>query len=100
MRSSTAAHLAVSRETPSVPAKRVEINPMRRKGGIACSLIDQMYPRIDYSKMKCMLQSFYTTQLSILYGPELAAQVVIKLDRLVAHYRGRIPTPKDATISE
>ena len=59
-----------------------------------------MYPRIDYSKMKCMLQSFYTTQLSILYGPELAAQVVIKLDRLVAHYRGRIPTPKETSISE
>jgi sucrose phosphorylase len=47
-----------------------------------------------------MLQSFYTTQLSILYGPELAAQVVIKLDRLVAHYRGRIPTPKETSISE
>src|SRR3990172_3429131 len=30
MRSSVDAHFAVSSETPSVPAKRVEMNPMRR----------------------------------------------------------------------
>jgi hypothetical protein len=32
MRSRTVAHLAVSSETPSVPEKRVEINPIRLDG--------------------------------------------------------------------
>src|SRR3990172_9877843 len=31
MRASVDAHFAVSSETPSVPAKRVEMNPMRRR---------------------------------------------------------------------
>jgi len=50
--------------------------------------------------MKTMLQPFYTTQLTILYGAEMAAQVAVRLDELVAHYRGQIPLPAETALSE
>ena len=50
--------------------------------------------------MKSMLQPFYTTQLTILYGPELASRVAVQLEELVAYYRGRIPTPSITSLSE
>ena len=50
--------------------------------------------------MKTMLQSFYTTQLNILYGAETAARTAARLDDLVAQYRGQIPTPPVTSLSE
>jgi glucosylglycerate phosphorylase len=47
-----------------------------------------------------MLQPFYTTQLSLLYGPERAAEVAVRLNALVAHYRGRIPVPTEAALTQ
>ena len=51
--------------------------------------------------MKCMLQSsLYTPQLTILYGAERAAQVTPRLQALVERYRGQIPPPIEASLSE
>jgi glucosylglycerate phosphorylase len=50
--------------------------------------------------MKNMQQSFYTTQLNILYGAETAARTAARLDDLVGHYRGHIPTPPVTTLTE
>jgi glycosidase len=50
--------------------------------------------------MNCMVQTFYTTELTTLYGPRLAPQVESLLKNLLQHYRGRIPAPKDSTLSE
>ena len=50
--------------------------------------------------MARMLHPFYTTQLSVLYGPERAARVAIDLDSLVARYRGRIRTPLETSLSQ
>jgi glucosylglycerate phosphorylase len=50
--------------------------------------------------MKCMLQSFCTTQLTTLYGEELAVRVASHLNDLVEHYRGRIPIPAGISLSE
>jgi sucrose phosphorylase len=47
-----------------------------------------------------MKQTFYTTHLTRIYSEELAARVEPRLQNLVGHYRGRIPTPADASISE
>jgi sucrose phosphorylase len=48
-----------------------------------------------------MLQSpLYTSQLTILYGAERAAQVAPRLQALVERYRGRIPFPVEAPLSE
>ena len=55
----------------------------------------------QYSTMKCMLQSsLYTPQLTILYGAERAAQVTPRLQALVERYRGKIPIPFKASLSE
>jgi hypothetical protein len=56
MRSMTVAHLAVSSETPSVPAKRVEINPIRREGVIPCLLIHQAV----FAAARSTMKAFYT----------------------------------------
>jgi sucrose phosphorylase len=50
--------------------------------------------------MKTMLQSFYTTQLNILYDAETAAHAAARLDALVGRYRERIPTPAVTSLSE
>jgi len=50
--------------------------------------------------MKTMLQSFYTTQLNILYDAEAAARTATRLHALVGHYRGQIPTPPVTALSE
>jgi glycosidase len=50
--------------------------------------------------MKTMLQSFYTTQLNILYDAETAARTAARMDDLVGWYRGQIPTPAVTTLSE
>jgi sucrose phosphorylase len=47
-----------------------------------------------------MYHSTYITLLTRLYGTELAAGVAARLDKLVAHYRGRIPTPAETALSE
>ena len=48
-----------------------------------------------------MLQSpLYTPQLTILYGAARAAQVAPRLLALVERYRGRIPSPVEASLSE
>jgi len=48
-----------------------------------------------------MLQSpLYTPQLTILYGAARAAQVAPRLQALVERYRGRIPSPVEASLSE
>jgi glucosylglycerate phosphorylase len=50
--------------------------------------------------MKTMLQSFYTTQLNLLYDAETASKVAVLLDNLVGQYRGQIPTPQITSLSE
>ncbi len=55
---------------------------------------------IEYSTMKCMAQSFFTTQLITLYGEETAARVVPRLHHLIEHHRGRIPPPAETSLSE
>ncbi|MFZ2096910.1 MAG: sugar phosphorylase [Anaerolineales bacterium] len=47
-----------------------------------------------------MDQTFYTTELTTLYGPALASQVEARLKNLLQLYRGRIPTPLASTLSE
>lgn len=47
-----------------------------------------------------MSQIFYTTELTRIYGAEIAAQVEPRLRRLIELYRGRIPAPADASLSE
>ena len=53
-----------------------------------------------YSTMNCMGQTFYTTELTNIYGANLAAQVEPRLRNLVEGYRGRIPTPAEASLTE
>jgi glucosylglycerate phosphorylase len=50
--------------------------------------------------MNCMGQTFYTTELTNIYGAKLAAQVEPRLLNLVEGYRGRIPTPVETPLSE
>ncbi len=50
--------------------------------------------------MNCMGQTFYTTELTNIYGAKLAAQVEPRLQNLVEGYRGRIPTTVEASLSE
>jgi glycosidase len=47
-----------------------------------------------------MVQTFYTTELMSLYGPEIASQIEIRLRNLIQHYRGRIPIPPEKRLSE
>jgi glucosylglycerate phosphorylase len=47
-----------------------------------------------------MLQSAYITQLTIIFGPEIAARVAPRLQDLVEHYRRRIPAPAVTSLSE
>ena len=50
--------------------------------------------------MKTMVQSFYTTQLNILYDAKTAAQTAARLDDLVGRYREHIPAPAVTSLSE
>jgi hypothetical protein len=50
--------------------------------------------------MNCMVQTFYTTELTALYGPKIASQVEVRLSNLIQHYRGRIPLPQEVTLTE
>jgi glycosidase len=50
--------------------------------------------------MKIMDQTFYTTELTTLYGPALASQVEVRVKNLLQLYRGRIPAPLASTLSE
>jgi glycosidase len=50
--------------------------------------------------MNCMVQTFYTTELTSLYGPRLASQVEVRIENLLQYYRGRIPAPKDSSLSQ
>jgi glycosidase len=47
-----------------------------------------------------MSVSFYTTQLTPIYGPDLSVQVAPHLKDLVDKYRRRIPTPAETSLSE
>jgi glucosylglycerate phosphorylase len=46
------------------------------------------------------MQTFYTTLLTKIYGTESAAQIELRLQNLLEHYRGRISKPEDASLSE
>jgi glycosidase len=50
--------------------------------------------------MNFMSQTFYTTELSILYGSTIASQVEVRLRNLIQHYLGRIPIPPEITLTE
>jgi glycosidase len=50
--------------------------------------------------MHIMLQTFYTTELTTLYGVKTASQVEIRLRNLIQHYHGHIPTPAEITLTE
>jgi sucrose phosphorylase len=47
-----------------------------------------------------MMQTFYTTLLTQIYGVELAAQVEPRLKDLIERYRGKIVEPADVSLSE
>lgn len=46
------------------------------------------------------MQTFYTTLLAKIYGTESAAQIELRLQNLLEHYRGKISKPEDASLSE
>lgn len=46
------------------------------------------------------MTTFYTTYLTRLYGAEVAVRLGSRLGNLVERYRGRIPAPADASLSE
>ena len=50
--------------------------------------------------MNHVAQTFYTTQLTRIYGADLASQVEPRLQNLVDRYRGRIRIPADTSLSE
>jgi glucosylglycerate phosphorylase len=47
-----------------------------------------------------VLNTFYTTELTRIYGPKLAGQVSSRLQNLVEKYRGQIPIPAGDLLSE
>jgi glucosylglycerate phosphorylase len=47
-----------------------------------------------------MKQTFYTTYLTQIYGPELTARVDQQIRNLIVRYRGRIPAPNQTVLSE
>jgi glucosylglycerate phosphorylase len=47
-----------------------------------------------------MMQTFYTTTLTELYGAEHAAKIHDRLLTLIERYRGRIPQPADPALTE
>jgi glucosylglycerate phosphorylase len=47
-----------------------------------------------------MIQTFYTTTLTELYGAERAAEINERLLNLIEHYRGRISQPTDPSLTE
>jgi hypothetical protein len=64
---------------------------MLRESVTAYSLFNQGNPFIQYSPMKCLLQSFYTTRRAILFGHETDVRVVPRWLDFVGLYRVRIP---------
>jgi len=51
-------------------------------------------------QLALLMSAFYTTQLAKIYGAELAAQVEPRLRSLVDRYRGRLPIPAEASLSQ
>ncbi len=47
-----------------------------------------------------MMQTFYTTTLTELYGAEHATEIHDRLLKLIERYRGRIPRPADPALTE
>jgi glucosylglycerate phosphorylase len=47
-----------------------------------------------------MLQSSFITQLTTIFGPELALKVAPRLEVLIEIHRGRIPMPADTSLSQ
>ncbi|HRQ23568.1 MAG TPA: alpha-amylase family glycosyl hydrolase, partial [Anaerolineales bacterium] len=47
-----------------------------------------------------MMQTFYTTTLTKIYGAERAAEAVERLSQLIERYRGRIPAPAALSLTE
>jgi glycosidase len=50
--------------------------------------------------MNFMSQTFYTTEITTLYGPKIASYVEVGLGNLIQHYLGRIPAPPEVTLTE
>ncbi len=46
------------------------------------------------------MSTFYTTELSNIYGADLAAHVALRLQNLVEQYRPRIPNPMETRLTE
>ena len=46
------------------------------------------------------MSTFYTTNLSLIYGADLAAQVAPRLQNLVEQFRRRIPAPAETHLTE
>jgi hypothetical protein len=65
-------------------------------GGL--SWIDR--PDFGYSTMSLMMVSFYTTQLTRIYDPEIAVQMAPLLQNLVEKYRHRILIPVETSLTE
>lgn len=42
----------------------------------------------------------YTTQLNCIYGTTAAIQIAPRIEKLIAQYRGKIPTPAETSLSE
>jgi hypothetical protein len=47
-----------------------------------------------------MVQTFYTTELTTLYGSKIASQVEVRLHNLIQHYHGRVPTAPEINLTE
>ena len=47
-----------------------------------------------------MMQTFYTILLAQIYGVERSAHVETRVRNLIERYRGRVPKPVDASLSE
>jgi glycosidase len=50
--------------------------------------------------MHSMVQTFYTTELTTLYGSKIASQVEVRLHNLIQHYHGRVPTAPEINLTE
>lgn len=47
-----------------------------------------------------MNHTFYTTQLTKIYGAGSAPEIAERLSSLIEQYRGRIPAPQDPSLSQ
>ncbi|MFH1909125.1 MAG: sugar phosphorylase [Chloroflexota bacterium] len=53
-----------------------------------------------YSTINRTMHTSYTIHLKRLYGNEAASYTQARLQKLIEHYRGRIPKPADSSLSE